>query len=302
MSDILVVGTMAFDCIETPFGKRERIIGGSANHFAMASSFFTEVKLVSVVGEDFPSQHLAVLQERGVDTQGIEIATGRTFFWSGKYDFDLNSAKTLDTQLNVFADFKPKVPESFKKPSYLMLANLSPVLQLEVLRSIQRPKLVVADTMNFWIEGQREPLLEVIKESDIFILNEGEVRELTGEHNLVKAANWLINRGPRIVVVKRGEYGAVLFEGGRMYCAPGLPLIDVLDPTGAGDTFAGGFLGYIASTGGRLAPTDLRKAVLYGSTMASLTVQDFGTVALQGLGRADIESRYREFVDLSSIT
>jgi len=301
MASIVVVGSMAFDSIETPFGKEGKILGGSANYFSLSSSYFAPTRCVSVVGEDFPAEHIELLKSRNVDTSGIKRAEGKTFHWAGRYSFDLNQAHTLETHLNVFEQFEPVVPTAFQDSEFVMLGNIAPPLQTKVLAQIKNPKFIALDTMNFWIEGQREALIDSISRCHALIINEGEVRQLTREHNMVKCAQIVRSWGPQILVVKRGEYGALLFDHGEVFSVSGLPLAEVKDPTGAGDTFAGGFMGFLASQAElSLSRYTLRKAVVYGSVMASFTVQAFGLKDLLGLTRQQIDERYKKFVELTS--
>ena len=297
MADLLVVGSVALDSVSTPFGKAREVLGGSATYFSYAASFFTNVRLVATVGEDFPAEHIALLKNHGVDTTGLQVSKGRTFRWVGEYGYDLNEAKTLDTQLNVFADFKPMLPGALKKSPFLFLANIAPELQLDVLRQMDRPLLAALDTMNFWIQGKREALLRVLSEVDVLLVNESEARQLAREPNLIKAARAVLKLGPRTVVVKRGEYGAVMVSNGHFFFVPAYPLESVFDPTGAGDTFAGGFMGYIAAQGVVDQPT-VRRAIVYGSVMASFTVEDFSLNRLKTLQPAEVERRYSAFQDL----
>ena len=297
MSDLLVVGSVALDSVKTPFGEVQEILGGSATYFSYAASFFSPVQLVAVVGEDFPQAHLELLKRRQVDLTGLQAAKGRTFRWAGEYGYDLNEAKTLDTQLNVFADFRPDLPESYRQPAFLFLANIDPNLQWEILHQVERPRLVAMDTMNFWINGKRLALERILSEVDALIINDGEARQLTQEPNLVKAAEAVLALGPQLVVIKRGEYGAVLFAYGNFFFAPAFPLAAVLDPTGAGDSFAGGFMGALAREGGMDEAT-LRRAVVYGSVMASFAVEDFSLGRLTRLRLEEIEERYRAFQEM----
>jgi sugar/nucleoside kinase (ribokinase family) len=297
VADLLVVGSVALDSVSTPFGKAREVLGGSATYFSYAAGFFTNVRLVATVGEDFPAEHIALLKDRGVDTTGLQVSKGRTFRWVGEYGYDLNEAKTLDTQLNVFADFKPMLPGALKKSPFLFLANIAPELQLDVLRQMDRPLLAALDTMNFWIEGKREALLRVLSEVDVLLVNESEARQLAREPNLIKAARAILKLGPRTVVVKRGEYGAVMVSNGHFFFVPAYPLESVFDPTGAGDTFAGGFMGYIAAQGVVDQPT-VRRAIVYGSVMASFTVEDFSLNRLKTLQPDEVERRYAAFQDL----
>ena len=298
MAELLVVGSVALDSVETPFGKVQEVLGGSATFFSYAASFLTQVRLVATVGQDFPEPHVKLLRDRGVDVRGLQVATGKTFRWTGAYGYDLNEAKTLDTQLNVFADFRPELDEMQARTPYLFLANIDPELQLAVLKQMRgRPKLIALDTMNFWIKGKREALVRVLREVDVVTINDGEARQLAEEPNLIKAARKIAALGPRTVVVKRGEYGALLFDGGAFFVVPAYPLESVFDPTGAGDTFAGGFMGYLAFRDRTDAAT-VRRAMVYGSVMASFTVEDFSLNRLAHLDTREIDRRYKEFEDL----
>jgi sugar/nucleoside kinase (ribokinase family) len=297
VADLLVVGSVALDSVSTPFGQVTEVLGGSATYFSYAASFFTNVKLVAVVGEDFPKAHLVTLKDRGVDLSGLQVARGRTFRWAGEYGFDLNEAKTLDTRLNVFAGFRPSLSGAHRKVPFLFLANIDPELQLEVLRQAERPQLVALDTMNFWIEGKRDALLKVLAEVDVLLVNDAEARQLAREPNLIKAARAILSLGPRTVVVKRGEYGALMISDGSFFFVPAYPMESVLDPTGAGDTFAGGFMGYLAKQE-RTDPDSVRRAIVFGSVMASFTVEDFSLNRLVTLGADEIERRYASFQDL----
>jgi len=291
---ILVVGSVAIDSVETPFGKGENILGGSATYFATSASFFTDVNLVAVIGDDFPQEHLDFLASRNIDLRGLSREEGKTFHWKGRYGFDLNEAQTLDTQLNVFQTFRPKIPAEYADAEYLILANIDPSLQLEVLGQVKRPRVIACDTMNFWISSKPDVLKEVISKVDFLIINEGEARQLTGETNLVKAARTIQGIGARNLIIKRGEYGVLYFSGGSIFAAPAYPLESVFDPTGAGDTFAGGFMGYLANTG-NLSEEGIRQAIVYGSVMASFTVEDFSLNRLKTLDYSQIEARYRSF-------
>lgn len=296
---IVVVGTVAFDTVETPFGRGENLLGGSATYFSTSASFFTDVSLVAGVGEDFPKEHVIFLQSRDIDTTGLQRITGKTFQWSGRYGFDLNEAETLDTQLNVLTEFKPDLPESYRNTEYLFLANIDPDLQMLVLEQVVKPKLVACDTMNFWISSKPEALKKVLQKVDIVIINEGEARQFTGEANLVKAARQIISLGCKRLVVKRGEYGVLMFTADSVFAAPAYPLEDVFDPTGAGDTFAGGFMGYLANTGD-LSEEGLRQAIVFGSVMASFNVEDFSLNRMKRLKYLEIEARYKNFKALTS--
>ncbi len=297
MADLLVVGSVALDTVATPFGKVTEVLGGSATYFSYSASFFTNVRLVAVVGEDFPGEHLALLRDRGIDMTGLQRSSGRTFRWVGEYGYDLNEATTIDTQLNVFADFKPRLQAALTETPFLFLANIDPVLQLDVLRQMTRPRLVALDTMNFWIQGKREALVRVLAEVDVLVINDAEARQLAKEPNLIRAARTILSFGPQTVVVKRGEYGAVMVSDGSFFFVPAYPLESVFDPTGAGDTFAGGFMGYIASQG-VVDPATVRRAIVFGSVMASFTVEDFSLNRLMRLGQAEIAERYTAFQEL----
>jgi sugar/nucleoside kinase (ribokinase family) len=296
---IVVVGTVAFDTVETPFGRGENVLGGSATYFSTSASFFTDVSLVAVVGEDFPDEHVRFLQSRNINTGGLQRIPGKTFHWTGKYGFDLNEAQTLDTQLNVLTEFKPDLPESYRADEYLFLANIDPELQMQVLEQMHRPKIVACDTMNFWITSKPEALRKVLQKVDIVVINEGEARQLTGEANLVKAARQIIALGCKRLVVKRGEYGVLMFTADSLFAAPAYPLEDVFDPTGAGDTFAGGFMGYLANTGD-LSEEGIRQALIFGSVMASFNVEDFSLDRMKRLDYKEIEARYKSFKALTS--
>lgn len=297
MADLLVVGSVALDSVATPFGRVTEVLGGSATYFSYAASFFTRVKLVAVVGEDFPQAHLRALEARDVDLSGLQISRGQTFRWAGKYGFDLDEATTLETRLNVFADFRPSLSPAHAQIPFLFLANIDPVLQLEVLRQAERPELVALDTMNFWIEGKRDALLKVLAQVDVLLINDAEARQLAGEPNVIKAARTILGLGPRTVVVKRGEYGALMVSDGSFFFVPAYPMESVLDPTGAGDTFAGGFMGYLAREW-RTDPESVRRAIVFGSVMASFTVEDFSLNRLLHLKPDEIERRYASFQDL----
>jgi sugar/nucleoside kinase (ribokinase family) len=296
---IVVVGTVAFDTVETPFGKGENVLGGSATYFSTSASFFTDVSLVAVVGEDFPDEHIKFLQSRDINTDGLQRIPGKTFHWSGKYGYDLNEAQTLDTQLNVLMQFRPNLPEAYRNADYLFLANIDPDLQMEVLEQVDKPKLVACDTMNFWISSKQESLKKVLQKVDIVVINEGEARQFTGEANLIKAARQIISLGCKRLVVKRGEYGVLMFTSDSVFATPAYPLEQVFDPTGAGDTFAGGFIGYLANTGD-LSEEGIRKGIVFGSVMASFNVEDFSLNRMKRLEYVEIESRYKSFKKLTS--
>jgi sugar/nucleoside kinase (ribokinase family) len=297
--DILVIGSVAFDSVETPFGRGDNVLGGSATYFSTSASFFTGVKLVAVVGEDFPEEPRQFLGSRGIDLTGLQTRPGHTFRWKGRYGYDLNEAHTLETQLNVFETFHPQLPESYRQAKYVFLANIDPELQLEVLKQVDRPQLIACDTMNFWIEGKREALIQTLKHVDILVINEAEVRQLAGVPNLVKASRVVLNMGPKTLVVKRGEYGVLVFNEHSVFSAPAYPLEEVFDPTGAGDTFAGGFMGYLAATN-NLTDETIRKATVFGSVMASFVVEDFSLNRLRELSWPKIEERFRHFQALTS--
>ena len=294
---VLVVGSVALDSVETPFGKADAVIGGSGTFFSASASHLAPVQLVGVVGDDYPLAQLDALKQRGVDMAGLEQAKGESFRWRGRYRHDLNSAETLETRLGVFSHFSPKIPAQFRSAPFVFLANIDPRLQLDVLRQVQRPKLVACDTMNFWIESRRPDIVELIKHVDLITLNDGEARQLTDCANLVKAARWIMERGPKMVIIKKGEHGAFLFKGRSIFFAPAYPLEDVFDPTGAGDSFAGGFMGYVARTGD-LSDANLRRAVVYGSAMGSFAVEMFSVQRLLEITPADIATRVAEFRQL----
>jgi sugar/nucleoside kinase (ribokinase family) len=271
---LLVVGSVAFDSVKTPFGEAEEALGGSATYFSLASGFFNDVQMVAVVGDDFPEEEIPFLNSRNIDTEGLQRVPGKTFRWKGEYTYELNEAHTLETQLNVFETFSPEIPESYRDARYVFLGNIDPELQLSVLRQVRKPEFVGLDTMNFWIERKRDELLEVIKHVDVLTINDGEARQLTDEVNLVKAAHRILSQGPRILIIKRGEYGVLMFNGTRVFAAPAYPLEAVFDPTGAGDTFAGGMMGYLANVQ-TISDETLRRAIVFGSVMASFNVEDF---------------------------
>lgn len=291
---VLVVGSVALDSVETPFGKADEVLGGSANYFAASASHQTQVQLVGVVGSDYPMEKLEPLKARGVDFTGLETAQGESFRWRGRYRHDLNSAETLETRLGVFSHFQPKIPDQFKRADYVFLANIDPRLQLQVLSQVERPKLVACDTMNFWIESRRTDLLELIGKVDLITLNDGEARQLTEKANLVHAAKWILDRGPKTVLIKKGEHGAFMFTKDTIFYAPAYPLESVFDPTGAGDSFAGGFMGWLARTGD-LSEANMRRAVIVGSAMGSFVVEGFSLKRLLEVSREDIERRVADF-------
>ena len=297
---LVVVGSVAFDAIETPFGKTDKIIGGAATYISLASSYFNDkVKLVAVVGGDFPKSDIKMMQDHGVDTTGLQIKENeKSFFWSGKYHLDMNTRDTLDTQLNVLADFNPVVPASYQDSEFLMLGNLVPAVQLSVIEQLkERPKLVVMDTMNFWMEVAWDDLKKVLQKVDVLMVNDSEARQLSDEYSLVKAAKKIMKMGPQYVIIKKGEHGALLFHGDNVFVAPALPLEDVFDPTGAGDTFAGGFIAHIARTKD-LSFNNMKTAIIVGSAMASFCVEKFGPDRLKTVTRPEIDERIRQFVEL----
>jgi sugar/nucleoside kinase (ribokinase family) len=301
MSKLLIVGTVAFDAIETPFGKTDKILGGAATYIGLSASFFNvDSAIVSVVGEDFPQEHLDLLSERNINIEGVEIVKGgKTFFWSGKYHNDMNSRDTLATELNVLADFNPVVPQSYKDASVVMLGNLHPIVQSSVLNQMTtQPKLVVLDTMNFWMDCALPELLDVIKRVDVITINDEEARQLSGEYSLVKAAAKIHTMGPKYVVIKKGEHGALIFHNKDVFFAPALPLEEVFDPTGAGDTFAGGFSGYIAQTED-ISFESMKNAIIHGSNLASFCVEKFGTERMVDLNKEDVYARLQQFKSLT---
>lgn len=295
---ILVVGSVALDTVETPFGKVDDSLGGSAVYFSVSASYFTPVNLVAVVGSDFPERHVSLLHKHGVDTAGLRKVPGKTFRWKGHYMYDLNQAHTLDTQLNVFADFSPELPEKYRSSDVVFLANIDPVLQRKVLAQVRKPKLVACDTMNFWIESKRDELVKTLELVDILVINEAEARQLANEKNLVKATKKILAMGPSALVVKRGEYGALFFTKKHIFSAPAYPLESVVDPTGAGDTFAGGFMGYLAQCG-ISSDSNLRRAMIFGSVMASFNVEDFSLNRLTRLKKPEIRKRFEQFKKLT---
>ncbi len=296
---ILVVGSVALDSVQTPFGKVDNALGGSATYFSVAASLYAPVRVVGVVGTDFSPAHVDFLHSRNVDLAGLQTVEGQTFRWSGRYGHDLNTAETLETRLNVFATFRPQLPPSYRQTPLVFLANIDPDLQLDVLRQIQNPRLVALDTMNYWIKGKRDSLTEVLRKVDIVLINEAEARQYAGTSNLLQATNEILDLGPRAVVVKKGEYGAALYSKENssalsFFFAPAYPLAEIKDPTGAGDTFAGGFLGYLAKTGAVDAPA-IRRAIVHGSVIASFTVEDFSIGRLRNLTWPEVAGRYEEF-------
>jgi sugar/nucleoside kinase (ribokinase family) len=292
---LLVVGSIAFDSVETPFGKADEALGGSAMYFSYAASYFTPVRLVGVVGEDFPMKSLDEFRARGVDTSGVEVSKGKTFRWKGKYEGEMNVAQTLDTQLNVFGDFKPKIPAAFQNTPFVFLANGAPMTQMSVLEQVKSPRFIVADTMNLWMRIAKPELLALLKRVDGLILNDEEARELSGERNLIRAGRAILGLGPKIVILKKGEHGAFLFSEFFQFALPAYPTDDVKDPTGAGDSFAGGFMGWLAATG-KVTLASLKRAMAYGTICASVDVEDFSFAAMRRTSREQLERRMDEFI------
>lgn len=298
---LLVVGSLALDTIITPFDKVEDALGGSATYISIAASYFAGlVKLVAVIGSDFPEKYISLLEEHNVDLEGMKIEQGKTFRWGGKYHYDLNVRDTLFTELNVFESFNPIIPENFRKSKYVCLGNIDPVLQLKVLEQMSDPQFVVCDTMNYWIEGKRDDLLKLLEQVHVLIINDSEARLLANEPNLIKASRRIRNLGPQSLIIKKGEHGAMLFTDDTIFSAPAYPMETIIDPTGAGDTFAGGFTGYLFKTRD-LSPNNLRCAVIYGSSMASFCVEKFSTEGIENLSYLKIQDRYREFLNISRI-
>ncbi|MBI4544124.1 MAG: sugar kinase [Gemmatimonadetes bacterium] len=296
---LLVVGSVALDTVETPFGEACDVLGGSATFFSAAASFFHPVHLVGVVGDDFPLADLEFLAQRDVDLSGLIQVPGESFRWSGVYSYDLNSRETRETRLGVFAEFRPRIPEDCRRAAWVFLGNIDPELQLEVLQQVEKPRFVACDTMNYWIEGKRAALLQVLSRVDLLLVNDSEARQLTGDYNLLRAARWIQERGPQAIVVKKGEHGAVLFTRDMTFFAPGYPLEVVFDPTGAGDAFAGGFLGYLAQAGAT-APDELRRAMIYGSAMGSFAVERFSIDRFLDLTPAEVQDRVRAFREMTA--
>jgi sugar/nucleoside kinase (ribokinase family) len=296
---LLVVGSVAFDALESPYGKVERTLGGAATYFSVAARFFAPVRLVAIVGEDFSAQDEAIFRKRGIDIEGLERAPGKSFFWAGRYSENLNERVTLATELNVFAEFKPRLPEKYRASKYVFLANIAPDLQRDVLHQVQgKPKLAAMDTMNYWIERTNAELRETLRHVDILMINDSETRQLSSEHNLLRAARAIFKMGPSTLVVKRGEHGAMLVDKGGVFCVPAFPLEEPHDPTGAGDSFAGGFMGYLAGSGGS-NDAALRRAMVYGSVMGSFAVEKFGLERLLHLKKSEIHARARHFAKLT---
>ena len=297
---LLVVGSVALDSIFTPFGETADALGGSAVYFSVAGSLLHPVQVVGVVGGDYPVHELEALASRGIDWSGVERAEGESFRWKGKYSYDLQSRETLETRLGVFAQFQPKIPDAFRAAEYVFLGNIDPELQLGVLEQVQRPRLVVCDTMNYWIQGKREQLLELLARVNLLMVNDSEARELSGDWNIHRAGRWILRQGPGRVVIKQGEYGALLIEPTRTFYVPAFPLETVFDPTGAGDAFAGGFMAYLARTGS-LSEDNIRRAMVYGAAMGSYAVEQFGIRAFERITLADVETRVRAFQDLTHV-
>lgn len=295
---VLVVGTVAFDSIETPFGVAERILGGSASYFALAASFFTPVRIVGVIGEDFPDEHIELFKRRNIDVDGIKREKGDTFHWRGRYHEDINLRDTLELHLNVLSGFMPRLPERYRDAEYVFLGNIDPVMQLEVLNQIHHMKLVVCDTMDHWIRESGDNLQKVLKRIEMLVINDSEARLLSGESNVVRAARAILKMGPKVVLIKRGEYGVLQFSDSQVFATPAYPLEEVFDPTGAGDSFAGGFLGQLARSGDA-SQRGIRRAIVYGSVVASFTVEDFGVKRLTTASLPDIEERFERFVELT---
>ncbi len=296
---LLVVGSVAFDALESPYGKVARALGGAATYFAVAASFFAPVHLVAIVGDDFTKEDAAVFRGRPIDIEGLERTAGKTFFWAGRYSQNLNERVTLATELNVFAEFKPRLPEKYRNSKYVFLANIAPDLQRDVLHQVKRkPRIAAMDTMNYWIERTNAELLETLKHVDILMINDTETRELSSEHNLLRAARHIFKMGPTTLVVKRGEYGAMLVDKNGIFCVPAFPLEEPHDPTGAGDSFAGGFMGYLASVGNK-SDASLRRAMVYGSVLGSFAVEQFGLDRLRKLKKSEIHARARHFSKLT---
>ena len=295
---ILVVGTVAFDSIETPFGSAERILGGSASYFALGASFFAPVRIVGIIGQDFPQEYLDLFSQRQIDLAGIKKASGDTFHWRGRYHEDINVRDTLELHLNVLSGFVPGLPEHYRDAEYVFLGNIDPLMQLEVLNQIRRMRLVVCDTMDHWIRESLDDLRQVLKRIEMLVINDSEARLLSGQSNIVRAAREILKMGPKVVLVKRGEYGVLQFSDSSIFATPAYPLEEVFDPTGAGDSFAGGFLGQLARSGD-LTQQGIRRAIVYGSVVASFTVEDFGVKRLASISLRNIEERYRSFAQLT---
>lgn len=297
--DLIVVGSVAYDTLETPSGKRERILGGSGSYFSVAASFFSRAGLVAVIGEDFDNEHILLLEKFGVDLEGLEKLDGKTFHWTGKYE-DLNEAITINTELNVFETFSPKLPESYKSAKTLFLANIDPVLQKEVVKMVERPSLIACDTMNFWISSKRKELLDTLGDVDLLFINDAEAMQLSETDNIFKAGEWILQNGPKFVVIKRGEHGSVLMDKKEKFLFPAYPLTTVVDPTGAGDSFGGGFIGYLHATGD-YSFENMKTAVALGTVVASFTVEDFSLDRLASVSYAEVEKRYNEILGYTAL-
>lgn len=292
---ILVVGSVALDSIETPFGSVENVLGGSATYFSIGASFFAPVNLVAVIGEDFADEHTLAFKKHRIDTRGLEISKGSTFKWKGKYGYDLSNPETIYTHLNVFKKFSPRIPAEYKQSDVVFLANIEPDLQINVMKQVERPRLTACDTMNYWIENKRKALLRLLRKIDIFLLNEAEARQLTGEPNLLKGGKAILSLGPKKVIIKKGEHGVLFFSHNSIFSAPAYLLETINDPTGAGDTFAGGLLGYLRKSGRFSSDSEIRKGIIYGTIMASYAVEDFGIRRLSGLAYSDVQRRYHDY-------
>ncbi|MEA3305525.1 MAG: PfkB family carbohydrate kinase [Candidatus Omnitrophota bacterium] len=295
---ILAVGSVALDSIETPFGKTEGVLGGSAVYFSISASFFAPVNLVAVVGDDFPEKHTALLQKHRIDIKGLEIAKGQTFKWKGKYGYDLNNPKTIYTHLNVFKHFSPRIPAEYRRSDVVFLANIDPELQMNVMKQVERPRITACDTMNYWIENKRKAVLKISKQVDIFLLNEAEARELSGESNLLKAGRAILALGPKKVIIKKGEHGVLFFSDNSVFSTPAYLLETISDPTGAGDSFAGGVMGYLRKSG-RASDSEIRKGIIYGTIMASYAVEDFSLNRLSKIVYSDVQRRYHSYRQLT---
>ena len=295
---ILAVGSVALDSVETPFGKTENVLGGSAVYFSVSASFFAPVNLVAVVGDDFPEEYIALLQKHRINIRGLEIAKGQTFKWKGKYDYDLSNPKTIYTHLNVFKHFSPKIPAEYRRSDVVFLANIDPDLQMNVMKQVEKPKITACDTMNYWIKNKRKSLLKISKQVDIFLVNEAEARELSGESNLLKAGKSILKLGPKKVIIKKGEHGVLLFSDNFVFSTPAYLLETINDPTGAGDSFAGGLMGYLRKSG-PASDSEVRKGIIYGTIMASYTVEDFSLNRLSKIAYSDIQKRYHSYRQLT---
>lgn len=296
---ILAVGSVALDSVKTPFGEVRRALGGSASYFSASARFFSPVSIIGVVGEDFPKKHIRLLNRLGVKTEAVQVEKGKTFHWQGEYNYDLNNAKTIKTELNVFANFKPNVPKNLQNSPFVFLANIDPDIQLSVLKQVRSPELTACDTMNFWIESKKDSLVKLLKYVQVFLCNDSEARELSGEYNLIRAAKWALSRGPKLFIVKKGEHGVLCFTKSYVFLAPAFLLENIFDPTGAGDTFAGGFIGYLTRVGS-LKESEVRKAIIYGSVLASYNVESFSLNRLAVLRAEEIEKRYKLFKKMTT--